>query len=80
MLHPSPCDAVSWCVYTSTINPLTNEAFIASSGDIITDYNDLYCLFTRCVISRHVKITLSAFVIGEMTNDKHYPTLLKTRV
>ncbi len=26
--------------------PSTAEAFVASSGDIITDYNDLYCLFT----------------------------------
>ncbi len=29
-----------------TIKPIINEAFVASSGDIITDYNDLYCLFT----------------------------------
>ncbi len=31
---------------TKTIKPITNEAFVASSGGIITDYNDLYCLFT----------------------------------
>ncbi len=30
-------------------NAIINEAFVASSGDIITDYNDLYCLFTRRV-------------------------------
>ncbi len=28
-----------------TIKPIINEAFVASSVDIITDYNDLYCLF-----------------------------------
>ncbi len=26
---------------TKTIKPIINEAFVASSGDIITDYNDL---------------------------------------
>ncbi len=31
---------------TKTIKPIINEAFVASSGDIITDYNDLYCLYT----------------------------------
>ncbi len=55
-------------------------AFVASSGDMITDYNDLYCLFTCCVASRHVNITMSASVIGEMTNNKCYSTLLKTHV
>ncbi len=59
---------------------ITNEAFVASSGDIITDYNDSYGLFTRRVAWRRVKITMSAFVIGEKTNNKHYSTLLKTRV
>ncbi len=66
MLHPSPyCDAVSRRDNTKTIKPIINEAFVASSGDIITDYNDLYCLFTRRVALRHVNITMSAFVIGE---------------
>ncbi len=55
---------------TKTIKPIINEAFVASSGDIITDYNDLYCL----------NITMSAFVIRETTNNKHYSTQLKTRV
>ncbi len=73
-------DAVSWCNDTKTIKPIINEAFVASSGHIITDYNDLYCLFTRRVASRRVNITMSAFVIGEMTNNKHYSTWLKTRV
>ncbi len=43
MLRPSLCcDAVSRCDDTKTIKPIINEAFVASSGDIITDYNDLY--------------------------------------
>ncbi len=49
MLHPLPyCDAVSQQDYTKTIKLITNKAFVASSGesgDIITDYNDFYCLF-----------------------------------
>ncbi len=65
---------------TKTIKTITNETFVASSGDIITDYNDLYCLFTRRVASRRVNITMSAFVIRETTNNKHYSTQLKTRV
>ncbi len=79
MLRPLQCcDAVSRRDDTKTIKPIINEAFIASSGDIITDYNDLYCLFTCRVALRRVNITMSAFVIGETTN-KHYSTLLKTR-
>ncbi len=61
MLRPSPyCDAVSQRDDTTTIKPIINEAFVASSGYIITDYNDLYCR----------NITMSAFVIGETTNNK----------
>ncbi len=37
---------------TKTIKHIINEAFVASSGDIITDYNDLYCLFMRCIAPR----------------------------
>ncbi len=70
------CDAVSRRNDTKTIKPIINEAFVASSGDIITDYNDLYCLFA----TRRVNITMSAFVIGETTNNKDYSTQLKTRV
>ncbi len=71
MLRPSPyCDAVSRCDETKTIKPITNEAFVASSGDIITDYNDLDCLFTHRVASRLVNITMSAFVIGEKTKQQ----------
>ncbi len=81
MLHPFPyCDAMSWRDDTKTIKPIINEAFVASSGDIITDYNDLYCLFTHCVASRRVNITMSAFVIRKTTNNKHYSTQLKTCV
>ncbi len=69
MLRPSPYrDAVSWCDETKTIKPIINEAFVPSSGEIITDYNGLYCLFTRNVASRHVNITMSSFVIGETTS------------
>ncbi len=65
MLHPLPyCYAVSRHDDTKTIKSLINEAVVASSGNIITDYN----------------ITMSVFVNGEMTNNKHYSTQLKTRV
>ncbi len=59
MLHPLPyCDAVSWpfyslwsrCDETKTIKPTINKAFVAFSGDIMTDYSDLYGLFTRCAV------------------------------
>ncbi len=74
------CDGLSRRDKIKTIKPIINEAFVASSGDIITDYNGLYCLFTCCVASHQVNITMSAFVIGETTNNKHYSSLLKTRV
>ncbi len=76
----APYQVVMPCLWTKTIKPIINEAFVASSGEIITDYNDLYCLFMRCIASRHVNITMSAFVIGETSNNQHYSTLLKTRV
>ncbi len=75
--HLLYCDAVSRHDDTKTIKPIINEAFVASSGDIITDYNDLYCLFTCHVASCCVNITMSIFVIGETTTTS---TLLKTRV
>ncbi len=56
------------------------EAFFASSGDIITDYNDFFFLFTHRVASRRVNIAMSVFVIGETTYNKRYSTLLKTRI
>ncbi len=46
MLHPSPhCDAVCRRDDTKTIKPIINEALVASSGDIITDYNDLLSFY-----------------------------------
>ncbi len=84
---PQACDenvtplTVVWCRdETKAIKPIINEGFFASSGDIITDYNCFYCLFTHRVASCHVNITMSAFVIGETTNNKHYPTLLNTYI
>ncbi len=68
LCHLPYCDAVSWHDDTKTVKPIINEVFVASSGDIITDYNDLYCLFTHRVASRRVNITMSAFVIGETTS------------
>ncbi len=61
------CDAVSRRDDTKTIKPIINEAFVASSVDIITDYNDSYSLFTRHSATRHN--TISAFVIGETTTS-----------
>ncbi len=50
------CDAVSRRDYTKTMKPIINEAFVASSGDTITDYNDLFCLFMKhnhvCICDR----------------------------
>ncbi len=74
------CDAVSQRDETKTIKAIINEAFVASSGDIFTDYNDLDCLFTRRVASCRVNITVSAFVIRETTNNKCYSTLLRTHI
>ncbi len=43
MLRPLPdCDAVSRRDETKTIKNIVNEAFVAFSEDIITDYNDSY--------------------------------------
>ncbi len=57
MLRPLPyCDAVSRRDNSKTIKPIINEAFVESSGDIITDYNDLYCLFTFIFKHYHVCI------------------------
>ncbi len=56
MVRPLPyCDGVSRRDETKTIKPIINEAFVASSGDIITGYNDLYSFFTRHVPSRPAK-------------------------
>ncbi len=56
MLRPLPyCDAVSQPDDTKTIKPIINEPFVASGGYIITDYNDLYCLFTWRDTTRRIK-------------------------
>ncbi len=53
ILPPSlSCDAVSQRDDTKTIKPIINEAFVAFSEDLITDYNYVYCLFTHCVAPR----------------------------
>ncbi len=54
MLHPSLCcDDVSRRDETKTIKPTINEAFVASSGDIITDYNDLLSFYmSHCIAPR----------------------------
>ncbi len=67
MLHPSPyCDALR--DETKTIKPVINQAFVASSGEIITDCNDLYCLYHVCISDRR------------NTNNKRDSTPLKTHV
>ncbi len=77
MLRPPPyCDAVSRRDEIKTIKPIIIEAFVAFSEDIITNYNDLYCLLEAAPRKHN---TMSAFVIVE-TPNKHYSTLLKTRV
>ncbi len=79
MLRSLPCcDAVSQCDETKTVKPTINEAFVVFSEDIITDYNDSYGLFMRWAVPRKHN-TMSAFVIVE-TPNKHYSTLIKTRV
>ncbi len=56
MLRPLPyCDAVSRRDDTKTIKAIINEAFVASSGDIITDYNyrSFYCKhYHVCICDR----------------------------
>ncbi len=75
MLRPSPhCDGVSRCDNTKAIKPIINEVFVASSGDIITDYNDLLsCIAPR----KHYHVCICD---RETTNNKHYSTQLKTHV
>ncbi len=56
---------------TKTTKPAINEAFVAFSEDIMTDYNDS---MTRCTAtSKHN--TMSAFVIVEMPNILYSTTL-----
>ncbi len=59
MLRPLPyCDAVSRHNDTKTIKLITNEAFVASNGDIITDYIDLYGL-TMSALRSEIQQTTS---------------------
>ncbi len=48
----APHRIVMPCDDTKTIKPIKNKAFVASSGHIITDYNDSYGLFTRHICDR----------------------------
>ncbi len=60
---------------TKINKPIRNETFAASSGNIMTDYNDLYCFFTRCIaLHKHYHICICD------RSSKHYSTLLKTRI
>ncbi len=75
-VNKSPSESMSFiieviCKFIFTDVPLRNNYRPNKALD---------CLFTRCVASRLVNITMSAFVIGEKTNNKHYSTPLKTRV
>ncbi len=87
--YPVCCDwpntsSVWWKCYalyhvvTKTIKPAINEAFVAFSEGIITDYNDSYSLFMHCAAPRKHN-TMSASVIVE-TPNKHYSTQLKTHI
>ncbi len=66
------CDAVSRRDETTTIKPIKNEAFVASSGDIITDYNDLYCLFTCRIASHRVNIKPCLHLCSEKAQTKYF--------
>ncbi len=84
---PQVCDGnitpltMLWCSVQARRDeknkPTINEAFVTFSEDIITDY-DSYSLFLCCVAPRKHN-TMTAYVIVE-TPNKHYSTLLKTRV
>ncbi len=62
---------------TKTIKPARNEAFVAFSENIMTDYYESYNILRVAVPRKHN--TMSAFVIEE-TPNKHYSTLLKILV
>ncbi len=49
-----------------------NYAFVASSGDIITDYNDLYCLFTCRIASHRVNIKPCLHLCSEKAQTKYF--------
>ncbi len=81
MLCPFPCcDAVSWRNETKTLKPAINEAFVALSEDIMTDYNDSYSLFTYLVswylrtwvhfLARH-EIRTNNYITAVSKRNKH---------
>ncbi len=60
---------------TKTIKPGINEAFVAFSEDIMTDYNDSCSLFTRCTTPcKYYHVCICE------TPNNPYSTQLKTRV
>ncbi len=62
ILRPLPCgDAVSRRDETKTIKPTINEAFVAFSEDIITDYNE-------SVIMSSLNATNASFIVDIITN------------
>ncbi len=78
MLRPLPyCDAVSHRDGTKPIKAHYKQSICSIQWG---DNYWLYCLFIHRVASCCVNISMSAFVIREMTNNKRYSTLLKTRV
>ncbi len=77
---PHACDGNVNETENKTIKPIINETFVASRGNINTYNNDVCWFFMHCVAPCRVNITMSAFVIGEKTNYKHYSTLLKTHI
>ncbi len=75
MLRPSPyCDAVFWRNETKTIKLVIKEALVASSGDIITDYNDLHCLFIIAKLSFESSV---AETYLQAVSQKHQTVLAK---
>ncbi len=64
--------------YTPTHVVMPCLSHVATSGDIITDCNDLYCILRIALCCAN--ITMSAFVIRETPYNKHDSTQLKTRV
>ncbi len=62
------CHVPMRCDETKTIKPIINEAFVASSGDINTDYNDLYM---HCIVPhKHYHVC-----ICDRRNDKQQALL-----
>ncbi len=59
---------VLWCRVTAQNNKTHyKQTFVASTGDIITDYNDLYCLFKT--------VNITHVCICDRRNNKQYALL-----